>query len=191
MSVLDFLLIVKRVYRLRLHPPCLRQGNRDSAVVTGLCRSPGIAGCLSLSHSRRKPLCFLCIRPRRQVGLPTIPCNMDASCMAQCKRSVQSFPCGRSGIPIVTCSLPRRGNHCSARRMERVPCTAIGTTGTGLRCHNKGPHTERLQAWHVVKRPFRKDHEGAALLHRLYEALDVVSAALCPSKRSTNSAPSR
>ncbi len=36
----------------------------------------------------------------------------------------------QSGAPIVTLKAPRRGNHWSERRMERVPRIVTGTTGT-------------------------------------------------------------
>ena len=44
--------------------------------------------------------------------------------------AVQSLPCGIIGGPIVTVTGPRRGNHCPARKMERVPVRPIGTSGT-------------------------------------------------------------
>ena len=73
--------------------------------------------------------------------------------------AAQSLPVGRSGAPNETETAPERGNQLPPRRIERVPRSPAGTTGSPVRAGDEeSSQTKLAQSRPPVERALRKEH---------------------------------
>jgi pimeloyl-ACP methyl ester carboxylesterase len=115
---------------------------RGSCSARSLRTVPGCHRCDTPKPNERSGGFFIALKAE-EIGLAQAGDGRSArSGSPQCPRisaratsrsriaAAQSVPSGWTSVPIVTATVPRRGNHWSDRRMERVPRMVTGTSGT-------------------------------------------------------------